>query len=93
MSFSVDATLKMLKSGAIGKTDFAGDAEKIIGNNSIADKSVFTVGEINITTKSAFDLEATVLQKQKAPVLMSEKVLKRFGNVTVDKEKKQIVFK
>ena len=93
LSFSVDATLKMLKSGAIGKTDFAGDAEKIIGNNSIADKSVFTVGEINITTKSAFDLEATVLQKQKAPVLMSEKVLKRFGNVTVDKEKKQIVFK
>lgn len=92
LSFSVDATLKMLKSGAIGKTDFAGDAEKIIGNNSIADKSIFTVGEINITTRSAFDLEATVLQKQKAPVLMSEKVLKRFGNVTVDKDKKQIVF-
>jgi peptidoglycan-associated lipoprotein len=92
LSFSVDATLKMLKSGAIGKTDFAGDAEKIIGNNSIADKSIFMVGEINITIKSAFDLEATVLQKQKAPVLMSGKVLKRFGNVTVDKEKKQIVF-
>jgi peptidoglycan-associated lipoprotein len=93
LSFSVDATLKMLKSGAIGKTDFAGDAEKILGNNSVADKSIFTVGEINITTKSAFDLEATVLQKQKSPVLMSEKVLKRFGTYTIDKEKKQIIFK
>jgi outer membrane protein OmpA-like peptidoglycan-associated protein len=93
LSFSVEATLKMLKSGAIGKTDFAGDAEKILGNNSVADKSIFTVGEINITTKSAFDLEATVLQKQKASVLMSEKVLKRFGTFTIDKDKKQIIFK
>lgn len=93
LSFSVDATLKMLKSGAIGRTDFAGDAEKILGNNTVADKSVFTVGEISIATKSAFDLEATVLQKQKADVLMSEKVLKRFGAFTIDKVKKQIIFK
>ncbi len=93
LSFSEDATLKMLKSGAIGKTDFVGDAEKILGNNSIADKSVFTVGEINIATKSVFDLEATVLKNQKAALIMSEKVLKRFGTYSIDKEKKQIIFK
>jgi len=93
LSFSVEETLKMLKSGSIGKTDFAGDPQKILGNNSVADKSIFTVGEINISKKSAFDLEATVLQKQKAPVLMSEKVLKRFGAYTIDKEKQQIIFK
>jgi peptidoglycan-associated lipoprotein len=93
LSFSEDATLKMLKSGAIGKTDFTGDAEKILGNNSIADKSIFTVGEINIATKSVFDLEATVLKNQKAAVIMSEKVLKRFGAYTIDKDKKQIIFK
>lgn len=93
LSFSVDETLKMLKSGAIGKTDFQGDAEKILGNNSVADKSVFTVGEINIATKSTFDIEATVLQKQKSAVLMSEKVLKKFGAYTIDKKKRQIIFK
>ena len=93
LSFSVEATLKMLKSGAIGKTDFAGDPEKILGNNTVADKAVFTVGEINIATKSSFDLEATTLQKQKADVLMSEKVLKRFGNYSIDKARNQIIFK
>jgi len=93
LSFSADETLKMLKSGAIGKTDFDGDAEKILGNNSVADKSIFTVGEISIATKSVFDLEATVFQKQKAEILMSEKVLKKFGAFTIDKEKKQIIFK
>jgi aspartyl protease family protein len=93
LSFSSEQTLKMLKAGAIGKTDFDGDPEKILGNNSVADKSIFTVGEITITTKSAFDLEATVLQKQKAAVLMNEKVLKRFGTFSIDKEKKQLIFK
>jgi peptidoglycan-associated lipoprotein len=93
LSFSVQETLKMLKSGSIGKTDFDGDPEKILGNNSVADKSVFTVGEIAITTKSAFELEATVLQKQKVPVVMNTKMLKKFGEYTIDKEKKQIVFK
>jgi hypothetical protein len=92
LSFSVDETLKMLKSGALGKTDFDGDAEKILGNNSVADKSVFIVGDISIATKSAFELEATVLQKQKIGILMNEKILKKFGAYTIDKEKKQIVF-
>ena len=93
LSFSVDETMKMLKAGAIGKTDFEGDAEKILANNSVADKSLFTVGEIGIATRSAFELEATVLQKQKASVLMSEKVLKKFGTFTIDKEKRQLIFK
>jgi len=93
LSFSVNETLKMLKSGSIGKNDFDGDPEKILGNNSVADRSVFIVGEIGISNKSAFELEATVLQKQKQPVLMSEKILKKFGNVVVDREHKQLIFK
>ncbi len=93
LSFSVDETLRMLKSGSIGKNDFDGDPEKILSHNTVADKSVFIVGEINISNKSAFELEGTVLQKQKAPVLMSEKVLKKFGNYIIDKDRKQIIFK
>ena len=93
LSFSVDETLKMLKSGSIGKNDFVGDAEKILSRNTVADKSIFTVGEINISNKSSFDLEATVLQKQKVAVLMSEKVLKKFGNYVIDKDRKQLIFK
>jgi peptidoglycan-associated lipoprotein len=92
LSFSTDQALKLLKDGAIGKTDFAGDAEKTLANSSVADKAVFNVAEISIANKSAFDLEATVFQKQKPGVLMSESVLKKFGKYTIDKDKKQIVF-
>ncbi|NVO21671.1 MAG: OmpA family protein [Bacteroidetes bacterium] len=92
LSFSTDMALKLLKEGAIGKTDFAGDPEKILANSTIVDKATFNVAEINIANKSAFDLEATVLQKQKAEVLMNESILKKFGKYTIDKDKKQIIF-
>ncbi len=92
LSFSTEQALKLLKAGAIGKTDFAGDAEKILANSTIIDNAAFNVAEIGIANKSAFDLEATVLQKQKAGVLMSQAVLKKFGKFTIDKDKKQIIF-
>jgi peptidoglycan-associated lipoprotein len=92
LSFSAEQALKLLKEGAIGKTDFAGDPEKILANSSIIDKAVFNVAEISIANKTAFDLEATVYQKQVPGILMSESVLKKFGKYTIDKSKKQIIF-
>lgn len=92
LSFSLDETIKMLKAGTIGRTDFDGDAEKILANNSVLNNSIFNVSEINLAKKSLFDVEATVLHKQKAAVVLNSKTLKRFGNYTIDKNKNQIIF-
>lgn len=91
--FSVDQTLELLKNGAISKTDFSGDADKILANGSVQDKAVFVVGEIRLANKSIFDVEATVSQKIKVPVMMGESLLKKFGAYTLDREKKQLIFK
>ncbi len=93
LSFSQEQTLKLLKDGAIGKTNFQGDAAKILGDNTVADQAVFTVSEINISKKSRVELEATVVHKQKVPVMMSEKLLKKFGDYTLDQANKKIIFK
>ncbi len=92
LSLSTEMALKLLREGAIGKSDFAGDPEKVLANSSVMDKAILNLAEIAIANKSAFDLEASVLQKQKVDVLMSESVLKKFGKFTIDKEKKQIIF-
>ena len=91
--FSVDETLELLKSGAISKTDFSGDADKILANGTVQDKAVFVVAEIRLANKSIFDVEATVSQKVKVPVMMGESILKKFGAYTLDREKKQLIFK
>jgi len=92
LSLSTEMALKLLREGAIGKSDFAGDPEKVLANSGVMDKAILNLAEIAIANKSAFDLEASVLQKQKVDVLMSESVLKKFGKFTIDKEKKQIIF-
>jgi peptidoglycan-associated lipoprotein len=91
--FSVDQTLELLKNGAISKTDFSGDADKILANGSVQDKAVFVVAEIRLANKSIFDVEAAVSQKIKVPVMMGESLLKKFGAYTLDREKKQLIFK
>lgn len=91
--FSVEKALEMLKNGSISKNDFSGDANKILADGSILDKSVFIVAEIRLADKSIFDVEATVWQKAKVPVSMGESILKKFGAYTLDKEKKQLKFK
>ena len=91
--FSVEKALELLKNGAISKNDFSGDADQILADGSILDKSVFIVAEIRLADKSIFDVEATVSQKAKVPVSMGESILKKFGAYTLDKDKKQLIFK
>ena len=91
--FSVEKALELLKNGAISKNDFSGDADKILANGSILDKSVFIVAEIRLADKSIFDVEATVWQKAKVPVSMGESIVKKFGAYTLNKEKKTLIFK
>ena len=91
--FSIDETLELLKNGAISKNDFSGDADKILANGSVQDKAVFVIAEIRLANKSIFDVEATVSQKIKVPVMMGESILKKFGDYTLDREKKQLIFK
>ena len=93
LTFSGEQTLKLLKDGAIGKTDFAGDAEKIIGNNSIQDKAVFNVAEITLGKKSVYDMEATVDAKQASAVVINKKVLSRISNFEINKDRKVLILK
>lgn len=89
---SLDEVVRMLKDGMIGKTDFEGDVEKIIGQNTVKDQALFNIAEIAIGTKSVFDFEAKVNHKLKYPIVISEKTLKRFGNYTINKNANQIIF-
>ena len=49
-------TLKLLTSGAISKEDFEGDPAKIIGEGTVADKSVFNIKELRIGKNGIYDL-------------------------------------
>jgi len=84
--------LNLLKDGVIDKTDFQGDASKIIGEGTIADKAVFKIREMRIGKNVVKDLTVTV-NKKIYGVVFGGSILKRFGEYTIDNEKNIIQFK
>ena len=83
--------LRLLKNGAISKEDFEGDPTKIIGEGTIADKSVFTIKELKIGKNSIYDVKATV--NRKIPMIrFGENTLKLFGTYSVDLDDNLIIF-
>ena len=88
-----DAALKLLREGVIDKTDFKGDATKIIGEGSIADKAVFTIKEIRIGKNTVKNLDITVNKKIKSNILLGDIILSKFGTFTIDTNESKILFK
>ena len=83
--------LKLLTDGVIDKTSFDGDATKIIGEGTVADKAVLTIKEIRIGRNSIKDLKATV-NKKTISLQFGDNTLKKFGKYSIDDANGEIIF-
>jgi peptidoglycan-associated lipoprotein len=87
------ATMKLLKEGAIDKTDFKGDVNKILGAaGTVADKAVLTIKEIKIGKNTVKDLEVTVNSKNKQDIVFGDNTLLKFGGYTIDDKNNKVIF-
>lgn len=78
--------LQLLKQGLIDKNDFKGDVTKIIGEGTIADKSILVVRELRIGRNTVRNLEFTVSSRIKTTLLFGESTLSKFGAYTIDEK-------
>jgi peptidoglycan-associated lipoprotein len=76
---SLEKALDLLKWGAISKDSFEGDAEKILADNTIANKAIINIDEITIANKTVKDFKIQVNYKLRYGLVFGDKVLKRFG--------------
>jgi peptidoglycan-associated lipoprotein len=84
-------TLKLLTDGIIDKTSFDGDATKIIGEGTVADKAVFTLKEMRIGKNTIKDVKVTV--NKKIPSLhFGDSTMKKFGKYSIDDANGEIIF-
>ena len=76
---SLDKALDLLKWGAISKDSFEGEAEKVLANNTIADKAIINIKEITIANKTVKNVQLKVNYKLRYGLVFGDKLLKRFG--------------
>jgi len=82
---SLDKAMDLLKWGAISKDDFEGDPEKILTNNTIADRAIIIIKEINIANTKVENVRIKVNHKLKYGLVFGDRLMKQFGKYTFDK--------
>ncbi|MBC8321578.1 MAG: OmpA family protein [Bacteroidetes bacterium] len=76
---SLDQAMDLLKWGAISKEDFEGDPERVLADNTIADRAIINIKEINIANKKVENVKIKVTYKLNYGLVFGDKLMKQFG--------------
>ncbi len=76
---SLNQAMDLLKWGAISKEDFEGDPERVLANNTIADRAIINIKEINIANKKVENVKVKVTYKLNYGLVFGERLMKQFG--------------
>jgi peptidoglycan-associated lipoprotein len=91
-AISLKEALKLLRSGAIGRDDFAGDPVEILANSSIADKAMFLIEEMKIERNYITMIEVMVNHKLEDGFYLDEATFSMVGKYRIDAENNLMIF-
>ena len=80
---SVEANF-MLKNGYLSEKDVKGKKYYQIANGQISEGTVITLREVKIGDAVLKNVDASVVKSQKAPLLLGQSAMERFGTITID---------
>jgi len=92
VSISPDVALTLIRTGTVNEDDFLGTETYKFADGSIAKSKVFILKEIQLGNKKVYNVRASISNSIKAPLLLGQSVLNKFGKVTIDYNKGVIIF-
>lgn len=82
---SVEANF-MLKNDYLSEKDFKGSRRYLTADGTIANGAIVRIKEVKVGDVTLKNIEASVVNSQKAPLLLGQSVLDKFGTITIDNE-------
>lgn len=89
---SVEANF-MLKNGYLSEKDIKGKKYYQIANGQISEGTVITLREVKIGDAVLHNVDASVVKSQKAPLLLGQSAMERFGTITIDNQNNKLIIK
>ena len=89
---SVEANF-MLKNGYLSEKDVKGKKYYQIANGEISAGTVITLREVKIGDAVLKNVDASVVKSQKAPLLLGQSAMERFGTITIDNINNKLLIK
>lgn len=89
---SVEANF-MLKNNYLSKDDVKGKNYYQIANGDLVEGTIVTLREVKVGDALLRNVDASVVKSQKAPLLLGQSVMERFGTITIDNINSKIIIK
>ena len=89
---SVEANF-MLKNGYLSDGDIKGKRNYITASGDIHEGTVLRLKEVKLGDAVLKNVEASVVHSQKAPLLLGQSVLEKFGTITIDNVNSKLLIK
>ena len=89
---SVEANF-MLKNGYLSEKDIKGKKYYQIANGQLSEGTTITLREVKIGDAVLHNVDASVVKSQKAPLLLGQSVMERFGTITIDNQNNKLIIK
>lgn len=89
---SVEANF-MLKNGHLSKEDVKGKRYYQIANGDLSEGTIITLREVKVGDAVLKNVDASVVKSQKAPLLLGQSVMERFGTITIDNINQKLIIK
>ena len=87
---SVEADF-MLKNNYLSERDFRGSRRYLTASGSVCDGALVRLKEVRVGDITLKNVEASVVKNQKAPLLLGQSALERFGAIIIDNEKSKLI--
>lgn len=89
---SVEANF-MLKNGYLSDKDIKGKRYYQVANGELSAGTVITLREVKIGDAVLKNVDASVVKSQKAPLLLGQSAMERFGTITIDNQNNKLIIK
>jgi aspartyl protease family protein len=92
ISISETEAMFLWKQGKLKKTDIGETIQFIDANGDISDGTKINLREVQIGDVIVYDVEASVVHNQQAPLLFGQSAMNCFGKITIDYENNRVIF-
>jgi aspartyl protease family protein len=92
VSISADVALTLIRTGTVTEKDFLGTETYKFADGTTAKSKVFIIKEIRLGNKTVTNVKAAISNSIKAPLLLGQSLLNKFGKVIIDYNKGVITF-
>ena len=93
MTISAVEASFMLKNGYLGEEDVKGRKNSMTADGDIHEGTVLRLKEVKLGDAVLRNIEASVVHSQRAPLLLGQSVLEKFGTITIDNVNSKLLIK